>query len=378
MNILDIVSVNPQYEASLTSQLKRQLTWLIATGALKQGERLPAIRVMAGHLGIHYLTVRAAYRQLEAEGMIATRQGSGSRVLAYNPQRLARLAGETRTHTIGVLLPSLSNPFYQAVLEGIEEAAGEEGALVFVGSTHDDPLVQARYFARMAVKDVDGILIVSQEADWLERDGFGEVEKRLPVVSLDCPGDRGEGVLIDLEGAGYLGTRHLIEHGHHRIGLVTYTARVDNVALIEKGCQRALDEAGLEMRSEWIARVGGFDIQAGEAGARRLLHGLDRPSAVFAITDLMAAGVLRIANLQGLRVPQDLALVGFNDIPLAGLLDPPLTTVRAPATELGCQGMRLLQRRINGELEPPEKILLPVSLVVRQSCGCTTTCEDKK
>jgi LacI family transcriptional regulator len=371
MNIFDSLLVNSQRGTNIASQLSSQLVWLIATGALKPGERLPSIRAMATRLGIHHHTVRAAYRQLEAQGMLETRQGSGSRVLAYEPQRLARLAGETRTHTIGVLLPGLSNPFYQAVLEGIEESAEEEGALVFVGNTHDDPLVQARYFTRLAAKRVDGILIVSQEADWLERDRDGRVGDGLPVVSLDCPGEPGDVVLIDLEGAGYLATRHLIEHGHRRIGLVTYAARLDNVAPIENGYLRALEEVGVELREDWIGRAGGFDAGAGEAAAGRLLSGEDRPSAIFAITDLMAVGVLRIAKSLGLSIPQDLALVGFNDIPLAGLLDPPLTTVRAPAAELGRQGMRLLQRRISGGQGQPERIMLPVSLVLRMSCGCS-------
>ncbi len=376
MNIFDSLSVDPRRGTTLVSQLAGQLVWLIAASALKPGERLPSIRTMADRLGIHYLTVRAAYQRLEDAGMLETRQGSGSRVLAYDPRRLARMAGEARTHTVGVLLPSLSNPFYLSVLEGIEEAADEAGTLVFVSSTHDDPLAHARCFARMAVKGVDGILVISLDADWLQRDAYGLLEDSPPVVSLDCPADSGDRVLLDLEDAGYQAARHLIEHGHRRIGMVTCSARVDNVALIEDGFLRALAEASLEAREAWTARAGGFDIQAGEAGARRLLGRDDRPSAVFAITDLMAAGVVRIAKGFGLQVPGDLAVIGFNDIPLARLLEPPLTTVQAPAAELGRQGMRLLQRRINGEKGLPERILLPVSLMVRKSCGCTVAYKE--
>lgn len=373
MKIYDNLNVDPLRGTTLVSQLTNQLVWLIATGALKEGERLPSIRAMAKHLGIHYLTVRAAYRRLEAGGMLETRQGSGSRVRAYDPQRLARLAGESRSHTVGVILPSFSNPFYQSVLEGIEEVADETGMLVLVASTHEDPLAHARSYTRLAAKGVDGILIVSHAADWLERDAQGLPENQLPLVSLDCPGDPGDKVELDLWRAGYLAAGHLIEHGHRRIGLVTYASRVDNVAPVEDGFTQALHEAGMEFREEWIARVGGFDILAGELGARRLLERGDRPSAVFAITDLIAAGVLRIAKSLGVAVPDDLAVIGFNDIPLAGLLDPPLTTVRAPAAELGRQGMRLLQRRISGGQGQPERIMLPVTLVVRSSCGCSST-----
>ena len=192
----------------------------------------------------------------------------------------------------------------------------------------------------------------------------------IPVVSVDWATNPGYNLLIDLENAGYLATRHLLEHGHRRIGLITYHTEVTNVRPIHQGYEKALAEFGVRLDLELVARVSRFDMPAGALGMRELLA-IDRPpTAVFAICDPMALGALREIKANGLRVPQDIALIGFNDNPLAALVDPPLTTVAAPARELGVEAIKMLQSLISGVGPSQARVVLPVHLILRGSCGC--------
>jgi DNA-binding LacI/PurR family transcriptional regulator len=170
--------------------------------------------------------------------------------------------------------------------------------------------------------------------------------------------------------AGYQATQHLLKHRHRRIGLLTFDPQAANVRPLYLGYARALEEAGLPSDLALVARVAGFDIESGAAGARKLLGLPQPPTAIFAIADTLALGALSAIKQAGLRIPQDIALVGFNDIPLAELVEPPLTTVAAPSVELGRAAMSMLQDLIAGGKPPADPVVLPTTLVIRQSCGC--------
>jgi DNA-binding LacI/PurR family transcriptional regulator len=177
-------------------------------------------------------------------------------------------------------------------------------------------------------------------------------------------------VLIDLENAGYLATRHLVEHGHRRVGFITVALESANVSPVNNGYRRALGEAGIEHDAKLVVSQLSFELQSGVEGGRKLLALEKPPTAIFAISDMLAIGAMQAIKSAGLRVPQDIALAGFNDIPLAGMVEPPLTTVSAPAQAAGREAMKMLGKLIIGERPERECVLLPTSLVVRQSCGC--------
>jgi DNA-binding LacI/PurR family transcriptional regulator len=371
-DILDQLSVNPKQEITLSHQLKQQIAWLIASGKLKTGDTLPALRHLAQRLSINLHTVRSAYQMLELDGLVETRQGRGAKVLAFDPRLLAQSAGSIRTHTVGVIVPSLFNPFYHALLQGAGEEADQVQTLLFVCNSHDDPSEAWRYFLQLSARQVDGIIIASHKMDnFSTKDNNAVLNKSvtLPLVSVDAPGFAGPSVVLDLEGAGYQAAQHLIQHGHRRIGLITYFADIDNILPVNSGFLRALQEAGIPEDPARVVRVKGFDIASGSEGALMLTNLSHPPTAIFAITDLIAAGALQALRGRGYRVPQDIALVGFNDIPLAALLDPPLTTVAAPAYQMGRTAMRMLQSLIEGKRPPQTRVMLPTSLVLRQSCG---------
>jgi LacI family repressor for deo operon, udp, cdd, tsx, nupC, and nupG len=372
MTDFDKITVNPRLEATLSEQIKTQLAWLIAIGQLVPGHRLPSVRQLARDLGVNMNTVRSAYQKLEADGLVETRQGLGSHVLVHYPSHTARRVGSPRSHTLGVILPGLVNPFYHAFLEGVEDVCRRDRTLLFVCSTHDDPGEALRYFAQLSAKRVDGIIVASQDLTHLLPQEPGLSEGRgpaLPIVTVDWPGSPGQVVLIDLESAGYQATTHLLEHGHHRVGLITFAFDMPNVRPVEMGYARALRGAGLESDPALVARVQGFDEAAGAEGAQILLSLPQPPTAVFAIADMLAIGAMRALKAAGKRVPDDVALAGFNDIPLAALVDPPLTTVQAPARRMGHEAMKMLDALIAGRRPRRRRVILPTSLVVRQSCG---------
>lgn len=361
------ITIDPDSAEPLVEQLRRQLTWQIAAGQIKPGDRLPSVRKLARQLSINLHTVRSAYRRLEADGLVHTRQGSGTRVLQLDLRRLVELAGRSRSSTIGVILPGLSNPFYHSFLQGVEQGMQRDQMLLFVCDAHEDPQIFARYFAQLSARQVDGIIVASFDPDVLLA---GELSLDLPVVWVDRPGCPGPVINFDLQGAAYLAVRHLLQHGHRRIGLITFQGDSANAAAMNAGYYRALQEANLPLDKALIAPQPGFLLPSGEHGARQLMGLSEPPTAIFTIADTLALGALRALKADGWQVPQQVALASLDDIAFAGLVSPPLTTVALPAQRLGQEAARMLLALMNGEVPPETQVTLPVELVIRQSCGC--------
>jgi DNA-binding LacI/PurR family transcriptional regulator len=361
------ISITPFSGEPLVEQLHRQFTWQIASGQWKPGDRLPSIRQLAQQVSINMHTVRSAYRRLERDGLVVTQAGSGTRVLPFDPRLLMELAGRTRSYTIGVILPCMSNPFYHDFLQGVEAGINREQLLLFVCDAHEDPQECVRYFSQLSARNVDGIIIASFD---LHECLDGEPPAALPLVTVDWPGCAGPAVNFDLEGAGYQAVHHLLAHGYRRIGLITFIEESANVLPLTRGCSRALAEAGMAPDELLISRVPGYDMACGELGMRQLLALPEPPRAVFTIADTLALGTLKVLKSSGIQVPEHVALVGLDDITVAGLVDPPLTTVALPAQRLGLEAIKMLQELIEGKTQTERQVTLPAELVIRQSCGC--------
>lgn len=368
------VRVDPRAAATLAEQLREQLTWLISSGDLQPGDELPAARGLAAQLGVNFHTIRGAYRRLEADGLVESRPGRRTRVARFDPRRLWPPESAARTRVVGVVLPTLSNPFYGELLEGAEEAARRSGSLLIVATTHDDQALALRSVAQLAAKGVDGVVVVSHDISaFLGPGGEPAAGRRLPLVVADRPGMGGDTVEFDLEAAGYLAARHLVEHGHLLIGLISLDVPASNVVPREAGVRRALAEAGLALEEGLVVRADAFDPDAGAAAAARLLGRAHPPAAIVAIADLLAIGAIGEIRRAGLRVPEDVAVVGMDDIPLARALDPALTTVALPARAMGAEALATLERTWSGINESPRRIVLDVGLVARASCGSHPT-----
>ena len=350
----------------VAAQIRARIAFLIADGELAPADRLPSVRDLARRLGVNVNTVRSAYAGLEADGLVQTRHGIGTEVLAASADSL-RSHGlhPLGLNAVAVLIGGL-NPFYLPLLRGIEDVAAEHGTLVLVADSHDSPVFAEGTIRRLVARGVDGIIAVSVGGIEGEAERNGRVP---PIVYVDQPDRTGHVVLFDAQATGYLATRHLLEHEHERIGVVTAPLSWPNVRVVFDGYKRALEEAGLGISPQLVSEVGEFSGDAGRQGLARLLELPDPPTAVFAAGEVLALGVLQEAVSRRLRIPDDLAVTGCTDSPPAALVDPPLTMVAVPAQELGRRAMRALYDLIAGKRPRPHRIVLDVELVVRRSCG---------
>lgn len=272
-------------------------------------------------------------------------------------------------NTVAVLIGGL-DPFYLSLLPGIEDVAAKQGTLVLIADARDSPTLAEAMIRRLIARGVDGIIAVSvggmDDDHGRGRASDGRVP---PIVYVDQPSRRGHVVLFDAHGAGYAATRHLREHGHDRIGIVTAPLSWPNVKQVYDGYVHALEDAGSRPSPMLVSEVGEFTVDAGRIGLARLLDLPDPPSAVFAAGEVLAFGVLHEARSRRLDVPEDLALAGSADSPVAALVEPPLTMVAVPAREMGIRAMRTLSDLIRGKKPRPRRTVLEVELVLRGSCG---------
>lgn len=364
--------VDPAAGVDLEAQIQGQIAWLIASEKLAEGDRLPPIRRLAQRLGVHMHTVRAAYALLEAEGLVDARPGAGTRVRHYDAPRQSLHTPDVPSFTIGVILPEYS-PFYLPYLRGIEHAARDMPALFLFSNAHNDSRLATRHLDQLVAKGVDGILLTALPVDLAERmrPQRGRPSRLPPVVAVDIPRAAGPAVVLDSEGAGDQATDHLIRvHHYRRIGLVTAPLTLVNVRQVFDGYRRALRRNRLPLHQELMAETSDFSPEEGRRAAHALLESSPDLAAIFAVSDMLAAGVLQAARERGRRVPQHLAVVGYNDIEVAALVDPPLTTVTAPAFAMGQAAMEMMSVLTAGKQPRPLRQVLATSLVIRRSCGC--------
>lgn len=283
--------------------------------------------------------------------------------LGYRPNILARGLVRRRSYAIGVVVPDLSNPFFLDVVIGVQRVASEAGYVVLPGDVREgSPL---RHLEALRARQVDGVVLDGFGAQSLPPDALSELE----VVLVDEPSDRWPGVASDAEGAGRLAAGHLLSLGHLCLAFAGPASDVHGFRMRERGFFAALHAAGVSLPSVRLRRVP--PTVAGGQEAVRALMALprgERPTALFCATDLLAAGALKAALTARIAVPGELSIVGCDDIELARVLTPELTTVRVPARELGARAARLLLRQLEGE-EPHSTRPLPVKLVVRGTTG---------
>ena len=287
-----------------------------------------------------------------------------ARKLNYTPHQAARKLAGGKTNIIGVVVPALDSTFNSEVVRGAGEALEAVGKDLLLFTDHLNPQ-RDRLFS-LARGLVDGLLVVLPRG--LERYDQTQFRDHLPVVLVE-PGDKAESFL-QVSAENYLSSRKAVEHlldlGHRRIGMIEGDGRVRSSHIRRQAYGDALKAAGIGAEAE-LVRPGDFTQRRGFEAALELLELPRSPTAIFAANDQAAFGVYDAVKHRGLRVPEDISVVGFADIPQASQVFPPLTTVRQPAGEMGATGARLLLAVVQG-LEPPMRHLeLPTSLIVRAS-----------
>lgn len=282
----------------------------------------------------------------------------------YRPNLTARRLSIGRTHSIGIVLPFLTLPSFVERLRGVQSVlADTEYDLVLVTAETPEKIEDC-INNLLSQTGVDGIIIVSitptdQQVDQIE-------QQRMPVVLVDATQSRLNRVVVDDISGGYQATRYLIDLGHRRIAFLSdYLDNPFNFVSMSYRCdgyRQALEEAGIPFRPDYQSEgeLGGREAYE---KAKTLLNLPDRPTSVFAASDTHAAGVLKAAHDLGIRVPEDLSVVGYDDIRDAEYLN--LTTIRQHLFEMGVKGAQMLMTALNSPPENPLKIMLPVELIVR-------------
>lgn len=350
---------------TIAAQLEEQLTWLIATGALAPGERLPSIRELGAELGIHHHTVRQAYLELDARELITVRRGAPATVREFTGLWQARPRYTAAMRAQGVLIAA-HTPFYLPFLRGAERGAAEAGMLTIVSATDNSVVrsqLQMRQFVTAGVRGIIAASMGQLVHDEVEVHGSDNV---IPVVYCDQPTEVEDSFRFDEPGAGLELAVHLAGHGHRRVAFMTPSLDYPNMAALHRGFQQAVGDGLLEGVD--VVMCDDFSIGAGVAAATMALTSGTPPSAIATVADELAIGVIDAARQVGVRVPDDLALVSYGAIDAGGYVDPPITTIALPAEEMGLLAARRLTVRIRGEA-PAGTTYLSGRLVVRASCG---------
>ena len=286
--------------------------------------------------------------------------------LGYRPSGIARGLATKRTGTLGLVVPDIANPFFSDLALGAEDKAYAEGYNIFLCNTKEDPQREAATLESLAEKRVDGLIVCSSRlADDVLCTALEDhpvavlVNRRLP----DC--DAGLVYIDDLAG-GRLVTEHLLQSGHRAVGFLAGPPTSYSGRQRGDGYRAALDAAGLSYNTAWV-RHSSSDVGGGRDVGLALLTDHPELTALFCYNDLVAVGLLQACAELGRRVPDDVAIAGFDDIFLAALVTPPLTTCRAFCYDLGAQVMELLLDRIDGCTNDSNEIVIQPELVVRAS-----------
>lgn len=288
--------------------------------------------------------------------------------LGYRPNAVARSMRRGQTHTVGVVIPDIANPFFGDLARWLEDALFEAGYSAIICNSDGDDRKESRYLDVLLSKKVDGLLLVaaSQPSERLRH----IVESGPPTIVVDRELDDlpVSQVMVANRHGGLMAGQHLIELGHRDVGVISGPGGLGTSAERLEGFRAAFARAGIELPATHVAR-GDFRAASGRAAAEVLLSLIPRPSAIFAENDLMALGALSAAHAAGLDVPIDLSVVGFDGIAFGADVTPPLTTVAQSTSLVASAAVELLFDQLRQPGTQPRQVELPVTLVIRGTSG---------
>ncbi|RKD29539.1 LacI family DNA-binding transcriptional regulator [Thermohalobacter berrensis] len=285
----------------------------------------------------------------------------------YKPSSIARSLVNKKTKVIGVLITDISNPFYSELVKGIVEVANVYDYNILLCNSFNEFKKEVEFLEILSNKEVDGIIFMTKGVTDEHRNFLRSFKKPVVTVNRKVKEFKIPNVDIDNFKAGYDATEHLIKLNHKRIAIIR-AAETDETAGVERfeGYKKALDDYKVPFDNRLVME-GDFKAKSGYKAMEKFLRLENPPTAVFCVNDEMACGVIKCVVENGLNVPEDVSVVGFDDIPLASLFIPSLTTIKQPIYDMGAVAMRLVYKLIKGEKIDKEDYILPHKLVIRQS-----------
>jgi LacI family transcriptional regulator len=327
------------------------------------------IKEVAARAGVSVATIS---RVINGKGPV--RESTSRRVMEtaqamrYTPHGVARSLSMRRTHTVGLLLPDLHGEFFSEVIRGIDAEARRSGYHLLVSGFHSDQEEMSAVFRAVRGR-VDGLIVMSPELDAAVL--CADLPAGLPVVLLNNLSGAVRTIAIDNYGGAVAMVRPLLGIGHRRIAFIKGPEQNADACERLRGYRDAIGAAALPEVD------GDFSEEAGYRAAADLLQLEHRPSAIFAANDAMAIGALGALREARVAVPHEIALCGFDDIPIARYVTPPLTTVNVAIAELGRRAFEVLERRLQDGGEDNQREILPTTLVIRESCGARLRSEQR-
>ncbi|WP_213021349.1 LacI family DNA-binding transcriptional regulator [Siminovitchia terrae] len=288
--------------------------------------------------------------------------------LEYHPNILASALMGKQTKTIGLLIPDLANPFFSELARRIEDRGHELGYNLVICNTDYDGDKEDKYLQLLNQKMVDGFVLASGFEDLEKVEELIKREIPVVIVARDFPMFSVNAVAIDDFMGGYIAANHLMELGHKNIGVIARDLWSNRERL--RGFNHALDEHGLKLNKnfEYIMDIHDIDhIYEGREMTKKYLLEDDRPTAIFACNDLLAAGAIQEAKELGFKIPENLSVIGFDNTSIATVIDPPLTTIAQPIESMGREVMDLMVSIISGEKKEKSRVTLLPSLVKRKT-----------
>jgi LacI family transcriptional regulator len=290
--------------------------------------------------------------------------------LGYIPNTLARSLARSATATIGVAIPALSNHYFAETVQAIDTECAKHGLMMLLTDTHDDPEQELRVVQSLHQRRVDGILF-APSSDPQQRALKYLRANQVPTVLVDrLQGQDFDQVGVENTASTARMIRHLIDHGHRRIGFLSGTPASATSEERLQGYRQALQGAGLAYDAELVA-CGFSSIKPAQLATQQLLDLAAPPTAIMAANNMMTIGALHTLRERGIPVPQAMALVGFDDFDWASFFTPPLTVVSQPLEQQGSLAVQLLLQRMRDAQRAPEIRRLVPTQVIRESCGCS-------
>ncbi len=328
------------------------------------------IRDVAKLAGVAPITVSRVVND-SADVNVATRARVQKAIqdLHYVPNTLARSFRSRQTNTLALILSDITNPFWTTIARGVEDTAAENGFHVILGNTDENADKEAQYITLLLQRRVDGIIIAPTTNDKDRLQAFKRQDVPCVLIDRRVDGFKSDIVLADSRAGARRLTQHLIGLGHCRIAMLTGPSAIYTARERMEGYAEALRRAHIP-KADGLILQGRYKQESGYTLVKELLTRDPRPTAILAANNFLALGALQALRKARLRVPEEMALVGFDDIPEAALITPSLTVVSQPAYDMGVAAARLLLERLSGKRRgKPCEIILETQLIIRQSCG---------
>jgi LacI family transcriptional regulator len=341
----------------------------LKTSRRKRSGKAASIYDVARESGVSVFTVSAVVNNKAHVGKsLREKVEAAIRKLNYRPNLIARSLAKQKTHTIGMIVPDIGNPFFPIVVRGAEDAAQKHGYNLLLCNSDDSLDKEEKAVELLLSKRVDGILLTKAADDFRPslQQMIKEVNIPFVLVMRTYPKLTKDAVITDDYHGAYEAVSHLARAGRKRIGLISGPLKVSNAKERWAGFQDALKAEGLPFEQDLVIE-GDYRLESGYRAGHSMFS--RRPDGIYVANHLMTVGLLKAADEMGLRCPEDFGLVSFDDYPWLGIFRPRLTTVELPKHQLGSEAAELLIRRITGDTSKPLLIKLQPELRIRESCG---------